>query len=173
MTRFIRLELIRSLLTPFWVLAAPPLLAAQPPMQQQVEATTPATSALSVVTVSTLDSSLSYDVECGVERKDCKVTFGKTHLEISDGSQIAYSSIADFQGTPLAESECSKELPKLPYVKQAKGFPCWAATASWVILVAHKETDQRTLVSAFSFKNARVYKEFLINLFAAKHGGSP
>lgn len=128
------------------------------------------------VLVGSFDGSISRDVQCGTQRIDCKVIFSPASLDISDGSKIDYTSVVDIQGSALAQVvECSKELPTLPYTQQGRGFPCWAGTPSWYTLIAHKEQDGNTLLSVFSFKNERVFKEFLINMFAARFsgGGAP
>jgi hypothetical protein len=126
---------------------------------------------VSTLKMGAFDGSISYDAECGVERLDCKVIFTSDSLEISDGTKIPYLSIIDLQGGDLAHGvECAKELPIIPYVKQGKGFPCWAGTSSYYILIAHR-SDQVPELSVFSFKNNRTYKEFLMNAFAARFAG--
>ena len=127
---------------------------------------------ISNIKVGAFDSSKLYEVQCGVEREACKVGFGQTAIEISDGSKINFSSILDSQAGELASVECAKEQPALPYETQSRGFPCWSGTSSYYVLIAHKSPEGARLISAFSFKNQRVVREFAINVFAARSFGA-
>lgn len=127
-----------------------------------------ASAGIAEVIVGSYDGHTTYDVQCGVERKACKVSFGASSISIEDGSQIPYSSIIDVQGSDLASVECAKEQPSLPYKQQARGFPCWSGTPSYYVLIAHKNPEGIKVLSAFSFKNMRIFKEFLMNAFAVR-----
>ncbi len=133
----------------------------------------PVFAGVAEVKVGNYDGSTSYDVQCGVERTACKVSFGANSISIEDGSQILYASIIDVQGSDLAMVECSKELPSLPYKQQGRGFPCWSGTPSYYVLIAHASPEGARSLSAFSFKNMRIFKEFLMNAFAVRFVSQP
>jgi len=131
---------------------------------------------VSEVSLGPFDGSIAYQAECGDKRLACKVTFGEAAIEISDGSKIPYSSIISVTGNNLnwgeagPSIECGKELPVIPYTRQATGFPCWAGMPAFYLLVSHKNlNNNETKISAFSFKNAESYYQMQINAFAAKY----
>ena len=131
---------------------------------------------ISEVSLRPFDGSISYEAECGDKRVDCKVTFGEDAIEISDESRIPYSSILSVVGNnlnwgPVAPGvECGKELPVIPYTRQAKGFPCLGGMPAFYLLISHKSANKNEAkISAFSFKNAKTYYQMQINAFAAKH----
>ena len=97
------------------------------------------------------------------------MSFGSSSLIIGDESSILYSDILDVQGGSLATVECSKEQPSLPCKTQGRGFPCWSGTASFYVLIAGKSASGPVELSVFSFKNERVFREFLLNAFAVRY----
>ena len=120
------------------------------------------------------DSSIVFDAECGQARDSCEIIFFSDAIEINGHKAIFYSDILDVQAEVLTwgdgapAGECDKEQPKLPYVRQAGGFPCWSATAAWYLLIAHKQSDSQSMISAISFKNPKSWYQVHINAFAAR-----